>query len=205
VTTPKHPTAERLIETVSSMLDGSEPLGVTIDEVLRQSGITRGALYHHFGSFPALVEETLIRRFAANVASDGKAMRFVADESTSGDEYWARILELSALTQSRAQTATRLERARLLGLAAEESSFSRALATEQERVTEELSEAIAVAQQKGWVKPELNPRAVATFLQAYSLGRAVDDVAETQVPNEDWLALIDVVLRSFRQDENAAT
>jgi hypothetical protein len=151
------------------------------------------------------VEETLIRRFAANVASDGKAMRFVADESTSGDEYWARILELSALTQSRAQTATRLERARLLGLAAEESSFSRALATEQERVTEELSEAIAVAQQKGWVKPELNPRAVATFLQAYSLGRAVDDVAETQVPNEDWLALIDVVLRSFRQDENAAT
>jgi hypothetical protein len=42
-------------------------------------------------------------------------------------------------------------------------------------------------------------------LQAYSLGRAVDDVAETQVPNEDWLALIDVVLRSFRQDQNTAT
>jgi hypothetical protein len=72
-------------------------------------------------------------------------------------------------------------------------------------VTEEITEAIAVAQHKGWVRPELNPRAVATFLQAYSLGRAVDDVAETQVPNEDWLALIDIVLRSFRQDENAAT
>jgi AcrR family transcriptional regulator len=195
---PLHPTAERLIETVSAMLDSTEPLNIRIDEVLRQSGITRGALYHHFGGFPALVEATLLRRFTANVKSDGQAMHNVADESKTADEYWTRIHELSAVTQLPSRLAIRLERARLVGLAAEESSFSRALAQEQERVTQELTEAIALAQQKGWVRTELNPRAIATFLQAYSLGRVVDDVAATHLPNEDWLALIDFVLASFR-------
>ena len=44
-----HPTAEKLIDTVSEMLDGEHPHAILVDDVLSASGVSRGALYHHFG------------------------------------------------------------------------------------------------------------------------------------------------------------
>lgn len=61
-----------------------------------------------------------------------------------------------------------------------------------------MADAIGRAQDKGWVKADLNPRAIAIFLQAYSLGRAVDDIAETHVSQDDWIMLINTVIHSFR-------
>ena len=38
-----HPTAQKLIETVSSMLDGENPNDILVDEVLKISGVSRGS------------------------------------------------------------------------------------------------------------------------------------------------------------------
>lgn len=61
-----------------------------------------------------------------------------------------------------------------------------------------MTEAITRAQDKGWVRQDLNPRAIAVFLQAYSLGRAVDDVAENHISNDDWVQLIGVMIGSLQ-------
>jgi hypothetical protein len=123
----------------------------------------------------------------------------VAETATSKDDYWNRIRSLSAATQVPERAPVRAERARLISLASSDLQFARALAAEQDRLTNSMGEAIAVAQGKGWVNQNLDPRAVATFLQAYSLGRAVDDVAENPLNNEAWLAVIDTVIASLKQ------
>lgn len=192
-----HPTAEKLIQTVSSMLDSEHPHEILVDEVLRQSGVNRGSLYHFFGDFPSLVRMTLLRRFSANVAADGVAMRDVANAATSKEEYWSKIVELSALTQVTNRAPMRLERARLISLATSDEEFAHALASEQQRVTDALAEAIAIAQDKGWVDARLNPQAIAVFLQAYSLGRSVDDVSERNISNVDWQQVVEAAIRAF--------
>lgn len=193
-----HPTALKLLDTVSAMLDSDNPHDILVDEVLRISGVSRGSLYHHFGDFPGLVQATLLRRFSVNVALDGRAMLEVAERATSERDYWDRIRHLSSMTQVPERAPVRAERARLISLATSDEDFGRALAREQERVTSAMTDAISQAQQKGWVKPDLNPRAIAVFLQAYSLGRAVDDIAESHVPNEDWIFLVDTVINSLK-------
>jgi AcrR family transcriptional regulator len=179
------------------MLDGSNPHDILVDEVLRISGISRGSLYHHFGDFDGLIHTTLMTRFAANVEADGAAMRNVAESATSKEDYWNRIRQLSAQTQVPSRAPVRAERARLIGMASLGGEFAEALATVQDRLTEVMSEAIAHAQTKGWVNPALSPRALSLFLQAYSLGRAIDDIAGIHVPNQEWVELIDTVLASF--------
>lgn len=192
-----HPTAQKLIETVSSMLDGENPNDILVDEVLKISGVSRGSLYHHFGDFPGLIECTLLSRFTANVEADGKAMRKIAEAATTKEEYWSRIRKLSANTQLPSRAPARAERARLISLATSGGEFAEALAAAQDRLTDELAASITHAQAKGWVNPRLSPRAIALFLQAYSLGRAIDDVAGTHVSNKEWIELIDAVLTSF--------
>lgn len=197
--TTTHPTAVKLLDTVSTMLDGDTPNEIFVDDVLHASGVSRGSLYHHFGDYPALIHATLLKRFSANVDADSEAMLAVAKLSTSMDDYWNRIRTLSAATQVPERAPVRAERARMISLASSDAEFARALAVEQDRLTNSMGEAIAVAQRKGWVNQDLDPRAVATLLQAYSLGRAVDDVAGEPLSNDAWLAVIDTVIASLKQ------
>lgn len=53
---------------------------------------------------------------------------------------------------------------------------------------------MTAAKKKGWVKKSIKPRPAAVLIQAYTLGKIVDDVAETKMPDEDWNALIDEVV-----------
>lgn len=192
-----HPTAEKLIQTVSEMLDSDNPHDILVDEVLRKSGVQRGSLYHFFGDFPSLVRATLLHRFSANVAADGVAMMSVAENATSQEDYWNKIRQLSALTQVPERASVRAERARLISLVSSDSDFAAALATEQQRVTDAMAQSIAVAQNKGWVNASLDAHAIAVFLQAYSLGRSVDDVSVSHVDNVQWQRVVETALGAF--------
>lgn len=193
-----HPTAEKLISTVSTMLDGKQPHTILVDDVLAASEVSRGALYHHFGDYPALIEATLLRRFALNVDADTQAIRKVTFESSTADEYWTRIRALSAATQIPERAPVRAERARILALAATNERFGAQLAKLQELLTTDMAEAIAYAQEKGWVKHDIHPRAISVLLQSYSLGRIVDDITDKHLDNSDWVRVIDTVLSSLQ-------
>lgn len=189
-----HRTAELLIATVAELLDGVRPHEILIDDVLASSGVSRSSLYHHFGDHQGLIEATLLRRFAVNVDIDARAMSQVVDEANDKADYWMRLRKLSAATQTPQRSTIRAERARILALASSNARFGKALSVEQDRLTDAMSAAISRAQEKGWVTQEHNARAIAVFLQAYSLGRAVDDIANNHVDNAEWVSLIEKVI-----------
>lgn len=195
-----HPTAQQLMDTVSAMLDGAHPHDILVDEVLRVSGVSRGSLYHHFGDFPGLINATLLHRFSVNVKADAEAMMAVAQAATSKENYWERIRQLSAMTQIPERAPIRAERARIISMAASDEAFGKSLSVEQDRLTAAMANSIALAQDKGWVNPHLSAHAIAVFLQAYSLGRSVDDISNAQMNNAEWVALIELVLQPLVAD-----
>ena len=195
-----HPTKRRLIETVSVMLDGQQPYDVLIDSVLRESGVSKGSLYHHFEDFPDLVEQTLVLRFSDGVDETIRMMRAALDQSQSADDFWRRMHDLVLFSQDPARAPRRAERARVIGMAGGNERFARLLGREQDRLTGEITEVVSVAQRNGWVRTELSPHAIALFIQAYTLGRALDDVAEQKVNAGEWASLIELVTASFKND-----
>lgn len=180
------------------MLDGKNPNSILVDDVLAASEVSRGALYHHFGDYPALIEATLLRRFAQNVSQDTQAIKDVTFQSTTQEEYWEKIRALSATTQIPERSPLRAERARILALAATNERFGAQLAQLQEQLTSDMADAITYAQEKGWVRRDIDPRAVAVLLQSYSLGRIVDDITDKKLDNSEWVRVIDVVLSSLQ-------
>jgi AcrR family transcriptional regulator len=186
-------TKDRLINTVSEMLDGSTPQHILVEDVLSASGVARGSLYHHFGDFPALIEATLVRRFIVGVDYSNAIITDISATSATATEFFARMYEMSDDAQHPNRAHRRAERARELGMAHSNERFRALLSVEQERLTNTLVDAVEVAKEKGWVRNDLDSRAIAVFLQAYTLGRAVDDVAITKVDPEAWNTLIRAV------------
>jgi hypothetical protein len=72
--------------------------------------------------------------------------------------------------------------------------FHDALGKEQERLTEAFIDLFKEAQNKGWMSTDIDARAAAVFVQAYTVGRVVDDIAPEKVDPDAWISLIMVVV-----------
>jgi len=189
-----HPTRDRLIETMVELLDGSDPEHITADQVLSASGVSKGSLYHHFEDFEDLLEAALIARFSVNVDVTIDTMSKILATVNSRDEMLEALRELNVYNQAQSRSSYRLERARAAGLTYSSPRFHEALGAEQERLTEAFIDLFKEAQNKGWMSTDIDARAAAVFVQAYTVGRVVDDIAPEKVDPDAWISLIMVVV-----------
>lgn len=189
-----HPTRDRLIATMVELLDGSDPEHITADQVLTASGISKGSLYHHFEDFEDLVEAALIARFSVNVDATIDALTQILTTVASKEELLAALRELNIYNQAQSRSNFRLERARAAGLTFSSPRFHDALGLEQQRLTEAFTDLFIEAQNKGWMSTNVDARAAAVFVQAYTVGRIVDDIAPEKVDQEAWMNLIMTVV-----------
>ena len=108
-----HPTGIELVLTVNRLLDSKRSDQISTDEVLTESGISKGSLYHHFEDLQDLVETTLIYRYAkwidlsikrmsellntAKTAEDLKKSLFEITYASQGTMYLVMTLEFAAI------------------------------------------------------------------------------------------------------------
>lgn len=185
-----HPTRDRLIETMAQLLDGSDPEHITADQVLNASGVSKGSLYHHFEDFEDLLEAALISRFSTNVDATIDHLAAILATATSRDELIAALRKVNEFDQDQSRSRFRLERARAAGLTYSSPRFHDALGAEQQRLTDAFTDLFSEAQNKGWMSSELDARATAVFVQAYTVGRVVDDIAPEKADPQAWVELI---------------
>lgn len=189
----EHATKAKLIETVLE-LAGNGPLEVlSVDQVLGVSQISRGSLYHHFEDFYHLLEVAEARRFAKYVDLSIEKMSEILQRSKTKEEARLGLLKSTRATQSPDIDWMRRQRIMALARASESTRFHKALGQEQQRMTDAFVEIISAAQEKGIVRPDLDPRAIAVLIQAYTIGRVVDDITTKQVDPDAWYSLIDNV------------
>jgi len=185
-----HPTKQILIDTAVALLDELPMERVTSDLVLEKSKISKGSLYHHFPDFGHLIDEAQVIRFARYVDNSIAAIAYILQSATSADEIRANVRLLTENTQSDARSMDRRNRMQLLGLATQRPYLQEILGIEQARLTAGLADLVREAQEKGWIRLQHDPMAVALLIQSYTLGLWLDDITPVRAPLEGWVALI---------------
>ena len=193
-----HPTRERLLLTTVELMDSENPEKVGVEMVLEKSGISKGSLYHHFEDFPALIEAALVYRFHRVVDTSIALIANTVATSTSREQFFAEMEKVTAITHSREMTAIRFERARALGHAGTSLRFKEALGIEQQRLTYAFADLVREAQNQGWITTDIDPHATAVFIQAYTIGKLIDEVTPEPMDEQKWLQLINrMIERTF--------
>lgn len=185
-----HPTRDRLIATMVELLDGSDPEHITADQVLSASGVSKGSLYHHFEDFENLLEAALIARFSVNVDTSIDALAQLLGTVNSREDLLTALRVINTYNQAQERASFRLERARAAGLTYSSPRFHTALGAEQLRLTEAFTDLFIEAQNKGWMSENVDARAAAVFVQAYTVGRIIDDISPEKVDPEAWNNLV---------------
>jgi len=189
-----HPTKNALLDTVLQILENKPADQISIDEVLQISGISKGSLYHHYEDYPDLIEDALVFRYARYVDLSMELMGPMLDEPKNKDDFYEALKILTRKTQSDKNAQNRQERAELLGKAGHNPRLRKKLGAEQKRLTNELNSYMRKAVDKGFFSKDLDTDAAALFIQTYTLGLILNDVAESPLEKDRWNELIDRVL-----------
>jgi AcrR family transcriptional regulator len=163
---------------------------VSSDLVLQTAGVSRGSLYHHFEDFSDLLETAQTRHFSRFVDESISLITDLIARASTKQEIVQAVQEFSRLTQLPENSDRRFGRVRLLGLAWHNPRLTAKLAVEQDRLTEALTRLFELAQQGGWMKSDFEPQVAAVFIQAYTLGRVIDDISMTKVDPLEWNRLV---------------
>ena len=190
------PTVDALIEATIRILDESDEPSVRVDEILDVTGVSRGSLYHHFGDRDGLVDAARAVQFSRFIDGDIEAVRAAFEGAEDATEFARRLRAITADTQRPERIDRRLRRLEIIAATRTRPRLAEALAETQDRLTNAFVEIVEQAQARGWVHAGLDPRAVAVFIQAYSLGRAVSDIDANPVSGQMWESLINHVAES---------
>ena len=190
VLTPFHPTKRLLVETVAKLLDSKKQNEISTDEVLELSGVSKGSMYHHFKDIQELIETTQIYRYSKWIDSSIDFLtKYVATARTK-KELRKSLRILTEQTQSDTRKGARAERAQALSACLQNPRMEEKMGRETQRLTDAIADIANEVKNKGLFREDVNSKALATFIQAYTLGKIVNDYNPTGVNEEEWVEFI---------------
>lgn len=185
-----HPTKRLLVETVVKMLDSKAPTEILAEEVLEVSGVSKGSMYHHFEDLQELVETGQVYRYSKWIDASIDFMTTSVIAAKSKAELRDSMVELTRFTQSDERKGARAERSRALAASFDNPRMAKQMGTQTKRLTDAITDVVEEVKNKGFFKPTVDALALSTFIQAYTLGKIVNDYNPDGIKEEAWVDFI---------------
>jgi AcrR family transcriptional regulator len=190
-----HPTKAKLIEATTVLLKSHKSSELSVDMVLSESNISKGSLYHHFEDLEDLIEIALLARYAKWVDINVVTMSSILVNARSSKDIYLGLVKVTERSQDRNLSKERFFRAEVLAKTNSSPRFAKKLQDLQQQLTGSLTDLIREAQEKNYYDKSNDPKAVAVFIQAYTLGKIVDDMSSSQVNQENYNSLINKIIK----------
>lgn len=191
----EHPTRTLLVDTARSLLADNAADTITADMVVSTSGVSKGSLYHFFEDLDDLLGTAMVREFSMVVRRNTAMAREAMARCDSTGSLQAVFDTIARDVRTLAVRRNRMNRINLVAFSRGHEKFQRLLAAEQSRLTGAAAELFALAQQRGWLRDDFDPRAGAVLFQACHFGQVVDEITDEPLADEVWLRMMDTFIR----------
>lgn len=182
---------EHLIQATIEIILSKGIDAVRTEEICEQVGVTRGSLYWHFASREDLIREALaeqLRRLNNEVAT---GLTAALEDATSRNDYLARIAPVVAQNFDTSQNDDRWTWLRLLVATHDDPALFNAMSEAQIRSHRAYEEMMAMAKERGYLHPAVDPGAMAMVLRAVTLGSVLFEFVGDDAPSQDeWFGLM---------------
>lgn len=192
------PTArERILQAAVAIVERDGEASLRLADVAQAAGVALSLTTHYFRTRDHLVSEALATRFIGLVRDD---LREVARHvgATDAEAFWAGVRRLTGEVITRRRAQQRLMRIATLGGAHGRPELAVRLGEEMASLLDEFGALMASAQERGFIRPDLDPRALATFIHAYTLGMVASDLDARPSSTAEVQRVIDVFFDAAR-------
>jgi AcrR family transcriptional regulator len=165
------------IETIN---EGGES-AIRLDSILAEVGVPPSSLYHHYGSLNGLIEAAHVERFQKAVYSNAVELKRRIEETESRQSFVALIDSMMDMFFSSVRAIPRQHRVNALGNSFGRPELLAAIAEAQKISLVIGTEAVSIAQAKGFVNKDLDVAAFIAWFDGMAWGRVLIEIT----PDED--------------------
>ena len=173
--------------------------GARLRDIVAEAGLTTGSLYWFFTNRRQLINSALAHRYVEKMRTVLEATRQLIDDASLEIDLLDLALQEAAQPDRPDRVAARRERIQVLAAALDDPILAKQVAEVSREFTAQLIDAIGDARERGLVRDDLDPLAMATMIQAVTVGFAIADIARDLRPEtEDWLGINRVMVDALR-------
>ena len=193
-------TAAKLIEFASKELDRVGPAKFDVDSVLRKSKISKGSLYHHFGSKNGLLVAVETHQFTKFLADQNTLFRDLVETCQSAGDFLSLIIAVIKISGLPENRDLRKKRIRAIVVAQHDKELAEFIKTEQIKDSNYLAETFQFAKDRGWLKPDIDVLATSYWIQGIFIGHIMLDITGINDLDDAWN---DAVIKAIRSSIKA--
>ena len=160
-----------------------------LDAVLERAEAARSSLYHHFGSKFDLIYTAQLEELAEGLNNDNLFFRFLAETSTSEEEFFNKLADLMRATSTKEFVEFRRRRIQVLASATQNDKLGEAVRVAQVQGNLYFAETLEILRTRGWINPKHDLHAVTYMIQGLLIGHIILDFSHLPELEEGWVDL----------------
>jgi AcrR family transcriptional regulator len=193
---PNNETKSKLLDSTVKLIENLGIDRVTSTLVLTDSGVSKSSMYHFFNNFGDLVTEAQILQYRELDQERWKSLRRLVSDSSTTDEFYSGFVRLIQSLEKQEDKSSRLRRINAIGKSMNSTSLKLALAEMEEIRLDEMTQALELAQAKGFVVSVYDPRSIALTIQSLAFGKILDDTLHNPMDDQQWTSITLQVFKS---------
>jgi AcrR family transcriptional regulator len=170
------------IETIN---EGGES-AIRLDSILAEVGVSPSSLYHHYGNLNGLIEAAHVERFQRAVFGNAVELKRRMGEVESAAGFVALIDSMMDMFFSSVRAIPRQHRVNALGNAFGRPELLAAITKAQKNSVVIATEAVSIAQVKGFVNKDLDAAAFIAWFDGMAWGRVLIEIQSDEDLGAKW-------------------
>lgn len=178
-------TRSRILIAAIEMMEIGGESSVRLSAIAEALGIKEPSIYHHFANRTELVNAAYVEWYWQSLKTDIPVEAMIVLVDTQEDYVRAvrKSMEWSYQPERHHARAIRLS---VLGAAQRNQELAIAINDINKKFLATIADSVLIAQQKGWLRGDLNPMATAYWLHGQIIGRVVAEMDPGQVDLTQW-------------------
>lgn len=179
-------TVDLVLKAVIRRLEESGESHLTIDDILLETGVSKGSLYYHFGDREGLIYAARIAQYSTYLQNDSEELRSGLLTCTTFEQFVENLLGLTILSMQKNDRKIRAMRLNAISSAYGRPDLWYALQEKQHQYTNAITEVFQYGQKMGWVRTDITAHALGVFVQGHALSRILVDLDHNELEAESW-------------------
>jgi AcrR family transcriptional regulator len=190
-------TRTRILEAAMLAISENGEGAIRVQKIAESVGVREPSVYHFFKNREELVEAAHIERYRRSHLEMVKPFQAGAALADNAEDFRRIVKKILSLVYSAEREDIRSTRMSVLGAAQTSPKIAEAIRQINFEVSSKVAEVFATAQEKNWIRKEVDPLAAAYWINGQILGRVMAEMDKERVDLDKWNQISETAVSYF--------
>ncbi len=179
-------TRTRILEAAMSVIEDTGEGALRVQKIAESVGVREPSVYHFFKNREELVEAAHVERYRRSHLEMVQPFQAGAALSDSAEDFRRIVKKILSLVYAVEREHIRSTRMSVMGAAQSSPTIAEAIRQINFDIHSRIADVLATAQEKNWVRKEVDPLAAAYWINGQILGRVMAEMDKDRVDLDKW-------------------